>query len=94
MPLVIAAQGVCSGLVDIPDVEGGRNGSSPGGALLALLARLLFLEHSRPLHRLLLAFIRRLPPRLLAHFAHAFEQQARAWQQLVANYLLVASQCM
>ena len=52
------------------------NGGSPQGALLALLARLLFLENSRPVHRVLLACVRQLPPRLLALFAHAFERQA------------------
>ncbi|KAK9842206.1 hypothetical protein WJX81_000582 [Elliptochloris bilobata] len=72
---VEALKEICSGLMDVPDADGHHNGSSPQGALLALLAQLLFLEHSRPLHRPLLACVRRLPPLLLAPFARAFEQQ-------------------
>lgn len=73
---ICSAQGICSRLADLAEADGRSNGSSPAGALLALLARLLFLRHSRPLHRVLLAHVQRLPAHLLAHFAHAFQQQA------------------
>ena len=72
------AQVICSGLTELSEVDERCNGGSPQGALLALLARLLFLENSRPVHRMLLACVRQLPPRLLALFAHAFERQACA----------------
>ena len=70
------AQVICSGLAELSEVDERCNGGSPQGALLALLVRLLFLENSRPVHRMLLASVRQLPPRLLALFAHAFERQA------------------
>lgn len=70
------AQVICSGLTELSDSDARCNGGSPQGALLALLVRLLFLANSRPVHRMLLAGVRQLPPRLLALFAHAFERQA------------------
>ena len=59
-------QDICSRLVALAAKDDSRVPGGPVGTALALLARMLFLENSRPIHRQLLSGLQRLPP---AHFA-------------------------
>jgi hypothetical protein len=64
--VVLVAQAICSKAAAIPDKE---EGPSPADKqLLSLLAELLFLENSRPVHRQLLSSLQRLPPHRFGTF--------------------------
>lgn len=59
-------QGICSKTVAIPDSNAGP--CEADRRMLALLAELLFLENSRPVHRQLLSGLQRLPAKRCAAF--------------------------
>ena len=59
-------QDICSRMVAAATKEDSRAPDGAVGKALSLLARILFLENSRPIHRQLLSGLQRLPP---AHFA-------------------------
>ena len=69
-------QGICSKTVVIPDSETGP--CEADRRLLTLLAEVLFLENSRPVHRQLLSGLQRLPAKRFAVFQDAILEKVLA----------------
>ncbi len=70
-------QDICSRLVAIAAKGDSRAPDGAVGRALALLARMLFLENSRPIHRQLLSGLQRLPPVYFGLFQDAVLRQVR-----------------